>query len=119
MSNIISIASQGASTGRNQSAPVFFDRKELDAILQVYGRGVAAGEWRDYSIDASKAWVSFSTYRRATEMPDYRIVKEPGLTRKKSTYRILNAAGQVLKRGPELKSILRILEKKLIKVASD
>ena len=117
MSNIVPIASNATQAGRIHSAPVFFNRLELDAILQTYGRGVSIGEWRDYSIDASKDWVSFSAYQRATEMPQYRVIKEPGLARKQGTYRLVNASGHILKRGPELTPVLRALEAKLVKVA--
>lgn len=117
MSNIVPILSNGSKTGRTQSAPVFFHRLELDAILQVYARGVSMGEWRDYSLDASKGWVGFSAYQRATEMPQYRLIKEPALARKQGAFRLVNSSGHILKRGPELGPVLRALEAKLIKVA--
>lgn len=117
MSNVVPILSNGSKTGRTHSAPVFFNRSELDAILQVYARGVSIGEWRDYSLDASKGWVSFSAYQRATEVPQYRIIKEPALARKQGAFRLINAAGHILKRGPELAPVLANLEAKLIKLA--
>lgn len=92
---------------------VTFDRRELSELLNLYGRMVAAGEWRDYAIDFLKDKAQFSVYRRSSEVPLYRIVKEPALARKQGAYSVVAATGLVLKRGPELGRILRLLDKKL------
>lgn len=90
---------------------VAFDRRELDAILQLYGRKVSEGEWRDYAIDHLEDKAVFSIFRRASEMPMYRVEKIPALARKQGAYRIVAAGGLVLKRGHELANVLRILDK--------
>lgn len=90
---------------------VVFDRKELTILLGIYGRKVAAGEWRDYAIDFMKDRAVFSVFRRSTEYPLYRIEKNPKLARRQGPYAVLTAAGQVLKRGHELERVIRILEK--------
>jgi hypothetical protein len=92
---------------------VFFDRYELRAILDVYGRKVAAGEWRDYAIDSSRDRAVFSVFRRTSEYPIYRIEKNPRLARKQGSYAVLAAGGLVLKRGHELDRVLSVLEKRL------
>lgn len=92
---------------------VSFDRAELTAILNVYGRMVAAGEWRDYAIDFSRDKAVFSVFRRSSEMPLYRIEKEPHLARRQGAYSVVAATGLILKRGRELAPVLRVLDKPL------
>lgn len=95
---------------------VRFDRKELSIILNVYGRQVAKGTWRDYAIDMLKDRAVFSIFNRASEMPAFRIEKDPKLRRKQGMYRVLGSAGQVLKRGHELEQVLKILDGDLASV---
>lgn len=90
---------------------VSFDRCELQAILQLYGRMVAAGEWRDYAIDFLKGKAVFAIFRRASEMPLYRVEKNPEA--KQGPYAVINTAGLVLKRGHDLGRVLAVLEKPL------
>jgi hypothetical protein len=99
-----------------QSGQVRFDRAELNRILSIYGRMVAAGEWRDYAIDFLDDRAVFSIYRRTSEMPLYRVEKDPRLRGRQGQYSVVDAAGHVLKRGHELVQVLRVLERKLIKV---
>ncbi|MEM8877185.1 MAG: DUF2794 domain-containing protein [Pseudomonadota bacterium] len=96
---------------------VSFDRRELTEILNVYGRRVATGEWRDYAIDHLKDQAVFSIFRRASEMPLYRVVKQPKLARRQGAYSVIAATGLILKRGHDLKSVLRVLDKRLRLVA--
>ena len=94
---------------------VSFDRHELGAILSVYGRMVAAGEWRDYGIAALPAVAVFSIFRRTAEMPLFRIEKRPKLRQKQGAYAGLGEGGQVLRRGHDLPVLLRFFDRKLIK----
>lgn len=87
-----------------------FTRQELAAILAVYGRKVAAGEWRDYAIDLGRDKAVFSIYRRCSEVPLYRIEKSPRLARKQGAYSIVAPAGLILKRGHDLIRVLSVLE---------
>lgn len=96
-------------------AQVRFDRGELNRILGVYGRMVAAGAWRDYAVDFLEDRAVFSVFRRTSEMPLYRIEKRPRLKTRQGQYSVVAAGGQILKRGHELGHVLRVLEKKLIK----
>ena len=91
---------------------VVFHRTELDLILRVYGRKVAEGEWRDYAIDFGTDRAVFSCFRRASEVPQYRIVKDPKLTRKQGAWSVVSAAGATLKRGRELAQVLRVFDRK-------
>jgi hypothetical protein len=93
------------------SPQVSFNRGELDAILHVYGRKVAEGEWRDYALDHLEDRAVFSIFRRASEMPMYRVEKVPALARKQGAYRVLAASGLILKRGHELANVLKVLDK--------
>ena len=93
--------------------PVTFDRRELSELLNLYGRMVAAGEWRDYAIDFLKDKAQFSVFRRSSEMPLYRIVKDPALARRQGAYSVVAATGLILKRGSELSRVLRVLDNKL------
>ena len=100
-------------------AQVRFDRHELNRILGLYGRMVAAGEWRDYAIDFRDDCAVFSIYRRTSEMPLYRIEKRPKLKSRQGQYAVTAVAGRILKRGHELDAVLRVLERKLIKALED
>ncbi len=97
---------------------VSFDRKELFEILNLYGRMVAAGEWRDYAIDHLKDMAVFSVFRRTSEAPLYRIEKQPRLARRQGAYCVVSASGQILKRGHELATVLRVLERRRLKLVS-
>ncbi len=90
---------------------VTFSRRELDAILRVYSRKVAEGEWRDYAIDHLEHKAVFSIFRRSSEMPMFSVEKVPALARKQGGYQIVAAAGMILKRGHELANVLRILDR--------
>ena len=93
-------------------AQIAFDRRELDAILRVYGFKVGDGEWRDYAIDFLRDRAVFSVYARASEAPLYRIVKEPRLARRQGAYAVIAQQGQVLKRGHDLAQVLRLFAKR-------
>ncbi len=95
--------------------PVMFDRRELALILPLYGRMVAAGEWRDYGISSLGDVAIFSVFRRSAETPLYRIEKRPKLRMKQGLYSVIGMDGHVLKRGHDLKTVLRVLERKLIR----
>lgn len=89
---------------------VFFNRQELGLILRVYGRMVAAGEWRDYAIDSLPDRCVFSVFRRASEHPLFRIEKQPALARKQGAFSVVAQHGQVLRRGHDLSLALRVFE---------
>jgi hypothetical protein len=92
---------------------VTFDRFELNRILNLYGRMVADGEWRDYSIDFLRERAVFSVFRRASEVPLYRIEKDPRLARKQGMYSVISATGLILRRGHELDRVLLAIDRKL------
>lgn len=91
--------------------PVTFHRRELDQILRLYGRMVAAGEWRDYAIDHLRDRAVFSVFRRTSEVPLYQIVKVPRLARRQGAWQVVGANGAILKRGHELGRVLTVLDK--------
>jgi hypothetical protein len=99
------------------AAKVTFNRRELDRILGLYGRKVAAGEWRDYAIDFLKDRAVFSVFRRASEIPIYRIEKNPKLERRQGAYSVISATGHILRRGHELERVLSALDRSLRVVA--
>lgn len=102
---------------RGKPAPdVSFQRTEINTIMSLYGRMVAAGEWRDYAISALKDVAIFSVFRATAEYPIYRIEKRPKLRNKQGEYALIAQNGQVLKRGSDLKMVLKLLERKLMKV---
>lgn len=92
-----------------------FDRAELGVILSVYGRMVAAGEWRDYAMSFLTEVAVFSIFRRAAETPIYRIEKRPKLRAAQGQYAVIGMDGRILRRGHDLKTVLRVLESKLIR----
>lgn len=93
--------------------PVAFDRRELEQILRLYGRMVAANEWRDYAIDHLSDRAIFSVFRRTSEVPLYQIVKDPKLARKQGAYSVVAAGGRILKRGHELTRVLGVFDRSL------
>lgn len=95
---------------------VGFDRCELQRILDLYGRMVAAGEWRDYAMDFGRDAASFAAFRRATERPQARIEKRPALRGRQGMWALIGEGGQVLKRGHELAGVLAPVERKLVKL---
>ncbi|WP_400085632.1 DUF2794 domain-containing protein [Yoonia sp. R78084] len=94
---------------------VAFHRTELNVILGLYGRMVAAGEWRDYSMSHLRDVAVFSVFRRTAEHPLYRIEKRPKLRMRQGQYAVIGMDGQILKRGNDLRQVLRVLERKLIR----
>jgi len=99
--------------GPQAFAVTSFDRKELNTILNLYGRKVAAGEWRDYALDFLRERAVFSVFARASERPLYMIEKTPKLRAKQGQYMVSGQDGRILKRGHELTTVLRALEPKL------
>lgn len=93
-----------------------FERTELQRILDLYGRMVAAGQWRDYAMDFSREAAVFSAYRRAAEHPQARIEKRPAARNRQGMWTLYGEAGQVLKRGHELPGVLFPIERRLLKV---
>ena len=101
------------STGQRShvdKSKVFFDRRELNLILSLYGRMVSAGEWRDYAMDALDDRALFSIFRRTSEAPLYQVEKRPAFARRQGAFAVVNAAGLILRRGHELASVLAFLE---------
>jgi hypothetical protein len=92
---------------------VAFNKDELREILNLYGRKVAEGEWRDYAIDFNVNRAVFSIFRRASEMPLYRIEKDPKLARRQGTYSVVAATGLILKRGQELARVIAVLDRRV------
>src|SRR5215467_9478814 len=92
---------------------VTFDRRELNRLLSLYGRKVAAGEWRDYAIDFLKDRAVFSVFRRSSEVPIYRIEKNPRLARRQGVYSVISATGLIVRRGHELDRVLRAIDRSL------
>ncbi len=105
-----------AGPASQKPAQISFDRHELSAILNLYGRMVAAGEWRDYAIDMLRDEAVFSIFRRTSEMPLYRVVKTPRLARRQGAYSVVAATGLILKRGHDLAQVLKVLEKKVVRL---
>jgi hypothetical protein len=95
------------------AAATFFTRLELNQILNLYGRKVADGEWRDYAIDFGREKAVFSVFRRTSEVPLYRIEKNPKLAARQGAYSVIAATGQILKRGHDLARVLGVLERKV------
>lgn len=120
---LIDFAQVAAPPGSSTLAPkqsrfiasVTFDRRELTTILNLYGRKVAEGEWRDYALDFLRERALFSIYKRTSERPLYVIEKNPKLRNKQGQYMVLSQEGRVLKRGHELSTVLRILDLAVVK----
>jgi len=119
MASGMALSGSGATILAFPKLQVGFDRLELQRILDLYGRGVSAGEWRDYALDFTRDAASFSAFRRAAERPQARVEKRPALRGKQGMWTLFGEAGQVLKRGHELASVLVPLERRLLKIVGD
>jgi hypothetical protein len=95
---------------------VFFDRPELDRLLRLYGRMVAAGEWRDYGIDGGRECATFSVFRRSGEAPLYRVEKRPALARRQGAWSVLAQGGVTLRRAHELDQVLKVFDTRKFRV---
>lgn len=96
-----------------------FDRKELTRILDLYGRMVAAGHWRDYAMGWDKECATFAAFRRAAERPEVRIEKRPALRLKQGAFALVSEHGAVLKRGHDLAAVLAPLERRLMRLVEE
>ncbi|MFN4141018.1 DUF2794 domain-containing protein [Aestuariivirga sp.] len=105
------VPSAGPQPQHRPPEQVAFDRKELQTILGFYGSKVAEGEWRDYAMDFGRDKAVFSVFRRSSELPLYRIVKDPALARRQGMYSVVAQGGLILKRGHDLAAVLRVLVK--------
>lgn len=114
MSNVSPFPPQGSFIGQ-----VGFERLELQRIMDLYGRMVSAGQWRDYAMDMTKDAAIFSAFRRSAERPEYRIEKRPALRQRQGMWALIGESGQILKRGQELQGILAPVERKLLRVVED
>lgn len=106
-------------TNRGKPSQVGFERPELTRILDLYGRMVAAGHWRDYAMDFHRDVAVFSAFRRTAERPEYRIEKRPALHNRQGMWALINETGMILKRGHELPAILAPVERRLLKLVAD
>jgi len=104
---------------RTRALQVAFDRHELTRILDLYGRMVAAGHWRDYSLDFGRDAAVFSAFRRATERPDIRVEKRPSLQLRQGQWALIAESGMIMKRGHELAPVLAPIERRLLKLVAD
>jgi hypothetical protein len=111
------ISASPPTTHQGNANQVTFDRAELNRLFGLYGRKVAAGEWRDYAIDFLKDRAVFSVFRRACEVPLYRIEKSPRLARRQGAYSVISATGLVVRRGHELDRVLLAIDRSLSVVA--
>ena len=111
----MNVISPGPFAPPSPAEQIAFHRTELQPILSLYGRMVAAGEWRDYGISCLPGLAVFSVFRRTAEHPLYRIEKRPALRLKQGQYAVIGMDGRILKRGNDLAQVLRVLERKLIR----
>ena len=111
--NVRPIRPSSRSPDDGSAGDVTFDRHELRDILNLYGRKVAEGEWRDYAIDFGRDKAVFSIFRRASEYPLYRIEKVPKLARKQGAFSVVTTTGLILKRGHELARVIEVLDRKV------
>jgi hypothetical protein len=114
------MSSDGSSVSGSSAAPtaatVFFERREFDALLRLYGRMVAAGEWRDYAISSLQDRAVFAVFRRASEQPLYRIEKTPALAQRQGAWAVIGAGQIILRRGHELEQVLRVFDSRKFQV---
>jgi len=116
---MLRVVPPGSDSTKPAPEQVVFDRKELMALMGVYGRFVAAGEWRDYGLTFGRDVAVFAVFRRAAENPIYRVEKRPKNARAQGQYALMGMDGRTLRRGHDLRQVLRVLDKKLIRAVED
>jgi hypothetical protein len=116
VNNVTPFPRSGSASLPSQTA---FDRIELSRIMDLYGRMVTAGQWRDYAIDLNREVAIFSAFRRSAERPEYRIEKRPSLRHRQGMWALIGETGAVLRRGQELAGILAPVERRLMKIVED
>ena len=104
---------------RGRPTQIGFERLELTRILDLYGRMVSAGHWRDYAIELGQDAAVFAAFRRAAERPEFRIEKRPALRQKQGMWALVGESGTLLKRGHELGPVLAPIERRLMKLVAD
>lgn len=115
-SNIVPLHAKPKPKRSQGPSQVAFQRAELNQILNVYGQMVSKGDWKDYALDFLKDRAVFSIYRRATETPLYTIVKMPALANKQGQFSVIAPGGLILKRGHDLKTVLKVFDKQRFRV---
>lgn len=124
MSNVTPFPVHGGQSGRKDfrqkdAVQIVFDRLELQRIMDLYGRMVSAGHWRDYALDLGRDAAVFSAFRRAAERPEFRIEKRPALRLRQGMWSLIGDGGAVLKRGQELPGVLAPVERKLLRIVEE
>ena len=114
--NLSLVAPTSASVAPPREPDIFFTRAEFEAILSLYGRKVVEGEWRDYAIGSTRDVATFAIHRRASEQPLFRIEKRPKLARKQGAFAVIAASGLVMKRGHDLAQVLKVFEKRTLRL---
>jgi len=117
MASVIAFPAPASFSAPGRPLQTAFDRAELSAIMDLYGRMVAAGLWRDYAIDMHADAAVFSAFRRASERPETEVWKRPSLRAKQGMWALVGEGGALMKRGGELRGVLAPLERRLVKVA--
>lgn len=105
-----------STAAKRKPEPIMWTRRELDAILRVYGRFVAQGEWKDYAIDGLKSEAVFSIFRRHSEVPMYSVIKTPADANRQGQFKVVAMGGQILKRGHDLAQVMTVFDKKKFQV---
>ena len=103
---------------KSSSPQIGFTRAELSRIIDLYGRMVAAGMWKDYALEFGRDHAAFWAFRRTAERPEFRIEKRPSLRNRQGMWALVNEAGTVLRRGHELGPLLSPIERRLLKVVA-
>jgi len=104
--------------GRAVPSQIGFDRTELSRILDLYGRMVAAGHWKDYAVGFERDVATFAAFRRASERPEFLVEKRPALRTRQGEWALIGEHGAVLKRGHELGPVLAPVERRLMKLVA-
>jgi hypothetical protein len=100
------------------SPQIGFTRAELQRIIDLYGRMVAAGQWKDYALEFGRDHAAFWAFRRTAENPEFKIEKRPSLRLRQGQWSLVSEGGMVLRRGDELGPVLAPIERRLLKVVN-
>ena len=86
---------------------IFFSKIELTLILNLYAGMVSNGEWKDYGLGISKKEVSFNVYRRAAEVPIYKITKNLKPKNEDEKYLVKDNKNKIIKKSENLESLIK------------
>ena len=102
----------------NRKKDIFFNKTELQLILNLYAKMVSSGDWKDYGLSISKREVNFNVYRRTAEFPIYKITKNLKPKNENEKYLIRGAKNETINKSESLQYLINKITWKKLKLVN-